>query len=201
MIPSVFYSRCLKHADRQAVARIRIAKIIAASALPMLIILAASSRPLRLWAQLPPSNPNLGPAVTPSAPPQLSQPAATTGIPPLATIPTPSVPTPALAARIFNCSCFGRAAGTHWMGRVSAAGYFAARQGATRACLSYNQSSQVPSPFTPPGGFGTAVSQAANPYLPGATEPADAAAAQGLPGVLNFSSAAQLQMCSQCTCN
>jgi hypothetical protein len=182
----------------------RIAKTIAALPLPVLILFAVivSSPRVRLWAQLPPSNPNLGPAVTPSAPPQLSQPAATIGIPPLATIPTPAAPTPSPAAREFNCSCFGRGSGTHWMGHVSASGYFAARQGATSACLSSNELKQV-LPALPPTGQigGAAVAENAGTLLPGTAQPADAAAAQVLPGELNFSSSAQLQMCSQCTCD
>ena len=74
----------------------RIGKIIAALVLPVQILFAlvTSTSPVRLWAQLPPSNPNLGPAATPSAPPQLSQPAVSIGIPPLAVIPTPRAPTP-----------------------------------------------------------------------------------------------------------
>src|SRR5438045_7792723 len=118
----------------------RIIKIVACLFLPLLIVccLITSTPPVHLWAQLPPSNPNLGPAVTPSAPPQLSQPTATTGIPPLVTIPTPLAATPTPAARAFNCSCFGPGTGTHWIGRVNASGYFAARQGATSACLSSN---------------------------------------------------------------
>jgi hypothetical protein len=184
----------------------RIIKILAALLLPVLMMLALATPPegMRLWAQLPPSNPNLGPAVTPSAPPHLSQPAATIGIPPLAAIPTPLAPAPAVASRVFNCTCFGPGSGTHWMGRVSALGYFAARQGATRACLSYNELREIPSPFTPPAqssGAGPFAQNGSSALLPGGTLPADAAAAQVPPGTLNFSTAAQLQMCSQCTCN
>ena len=182
----------------------RIAKIVAALPLPLVVVFAliASTPLMRLWAQLPPSNPNLAPAVTPSAPPQLSQPAATTGIPPLATIPTAAAPTPSPVVRVFNCSCFGRGTGTHWIGRVSASGYFAARQTATSTCLSSNELKQVPSPFIAPGQVGgAALGEAGGTFLPGSTQPADAAAAQVLPGQLNFSTAAQLQMCSQCTCN
>jgi hypothetical protein len=182
----------------------RIAKILAALSLPVLIVFAmiTSTPIIRLWAQLPPSNPNLGPAVTPSAPPQLSQPAATTGIPPLAPIPSAAAPTPSPVARVFNCSCFGRGTGTHFMGRVSASGYFAARQSATSACLSSNELKQIPSPFAAPSQVGgAALGEAGGTFLPGSTQPADAAAAQVLPGELNFSTAAQLQMCSQCTCN
>lgn len=182
----------------------RIIKIAATLPLPVVIVAAviASTPRVRLWAQLPPSNPNLGPAVTPSAPPQLSQPAATTGIPPLAIIPTAAAPTPSPSARIFNCSCFGRGTGTHFMGRVSASGYFAARQSATTACLSSNELKQIPSPLMGPSQVGgAAVALNGGTLLPGSTQPADAAAVQALPGELNFSTAAQLQMCSQCTCN
>jgi len=180
----------------------RIVKIVATLLLPVLLILALGipSKRMRLWAQLPPSNPNLGPAVTPSAPPHLSQPAATIGIPPLAAIPTPLAPAPLAAARVFNCTCFGPGSGTHWMGRVSASGYFGARQGATSACLSFNQLKQIHSPFRTPVQSSFA-QNGASALLPGGTEPPDAAAAQVLPGMLNFSTAAQLQMCSQCTCN
>ncbi|MBV8771471.1 MAG: hypothetical protein JO166_03925 [Deltaproteobacteria bacterium] len=182
----------------------RIAKAVAVLPLPVVIAFAVitSTPRVRLWAQLPPSNPNLGPAVIPTAPPQLSQPAATTGIPPLATIPTPAAPTPSPSARAFNCSCFGPGSGTHWMGRVSASGYFAARQSATTACLSSNELKQVPSPFIGPGQVGgAAVAQSGGTLLPGTTQPANAAASRVLPGELNFSTATQLQMCSQCTCN
>jgi hypothetical protein len=188
-----------------AVRGMHIAKILAALFLPVLIIFAllVSARPIRLWAQLPPSNPNLGPAVTPSAPPRLSQPAATIGIPPLATIPTPAAPAPSPAARAFNCTCFGHGSGTHWMGVVSASGYFAARQGATRACLSYNELKEIPSPYFPQtlvSGAAPGV-QSGTAILPSGTQPADAAAVQTLPGVLNFSTSTQIQMCSQCTCD
>jgi hypothetical protein len=150
------------------------------------------------WAQLPPSNPNLAPIVTPAGVPSLSQPAATTGIPTLAAIPTPAAIATAVTQRAFNCSCFGPGSGTTWMGQISATGYFAARQSATSACLSYNQRKEPASAFNYARSFAGA---ALSPTLPGATEPADAAAAQVLPGTLNFSSAAQLQGCSRCTCD
>jgi len=185
--------------------RMRILKFIAALFLPVLMILALAfpSERMRLWAQLPPANPNLAPGAAPSAVPSLSQPAATIGIPTLAVIPTPAAVATTVALRAFNCSCFGPGSGTHWIGQVSAMGYFAARQGATRACLSYNQQKQPASAFNYASSFaGAALTPSlATPSLAGATQPADAAAVQVLPGTLNFSTAAQLQMCSQCTCN
>ncbi len=188
----------------------RILKFIAALFLPVLMILALAfpSARMRLWAQLPPGNPNLAPGAAPSAVPSLSQPAATIGIPTLAVIPTPAAIATAVALRAFNCSCFGPGSGTHWMGQVSAMGYFAARQGATRACLSFNQQKQPASAYNYASSFAGA---ALTPSLAGANQPAGAAAGanqpagaaavQALPGTLNFSTAAQLQMCSQCTCN
>jgi hypothetical protein len=181
--------------------RMRILKFIAAVLLPVLLVLALACPPGRmgLWAQLPPSNPNLAPIVTPSGVPSLAQPAATIGIPTLAVIPTPVATTTAATQRAFNCSCFGSGNGTHWMGQVSATGYFAARQSATSACLSYNELKQPASPFN----YATSFSAIAvpTPPLTGANQPANAAAAQVLPGTLNFSSSAQLQECSRCTCD
>jgi hypothetical protein len=180
--------------------RMRILKFIAAFLLPVLLTLALALPPerMRLWAQSPPGNPNLAPLITPSGVPSLSQPAATIGIPTLGVIPTPAPIATAVALRAFNCSCFGPGSGTHWMGQISAAGYFAARQGATSACLSYNELKQPASPYNYASSFaGVALS----PQLAGANQPADAAAAQVAPGSLNFSTSAQLQACSRCTCN
>jgi hypothetical protein len=178
----------------------RIFKIIAALLLPVLITVALTLPPerMRSWAQLPPGNPNLAPAIVPTVVPSLAQPAATIGIPTLAVIPTPAAIATAVGLRVFNCSCFGPGSGTHWMGQLSATGYFTARQGATRACLSFNQQKQPPTAFNYANSFaGVALA----PRLAGANLPPNAAAVQPLPGTLNFSTAAQLQMCSQCTCN
>jgi hypothetical protein len=183
--------------------RMRILKLIAAVIMPVLITLAliVSHERGPVWAQLPPSNPNLGPAVVPSAPPRLSQPAATIGIPPLAPIPTPIAASPTPVARVFHCSCFGRGTGTHFVGNVNAASYFAARQSAISSCLAFNQLKEPVSPFIPPrASLGLPVTST-TAGLPGASLPADAAAVQTLPGTLNFSTAEQLQMCSQCTCD
>jgi hypothetical protein len=201
MIPTLFYKAEGAGGDADGM---RILKLIAAAIMPLLMIFALilPREWTGVWAQLPPSNPNLSPATLPSAPPRLSQPAATTGIPPLATIPPPSTPAPSPAARVFNCSCFGRGSGTHWMGRVSAAGYFAARQSAIGACLSYNELKQPVSPFRPPTALlNGPIALGSSAALPGASQPADAAAAQVLPGTLNFSTSEQLLMCSQCTCD
>jgi hypothetical protein len=164
----------------------------------MSLALALPRNRTMLWAQLPPPNPYLAPAITPSGVPSLSQPAATIGIPTLAVIPTPVATVTTTAPRVFNCSCFGPGNGTHFVGTVSATSYFAARQSATSACLSYNELKQPASPFN----YATAYSGLAlSPPVAGAYQPPDAAAAQVLPGTLNFSSSAQLQMCSRCTCN
>jgi hypothetical protein len=178
----------------------RILKFIAAILLPVLLVLALDRPPglVGLWAQLPPGNPNLAPIVTPAGVPSLSQPAATIGIPTLAVIPTPAAIATAVAQRAFNCSCFGPGSGTRWIGQVGATGYFAARQSAISACLSYNQQKQPPSAFNYANSYAGA---ALTPGLAGASQPADAAAAQVLPGTLNFSTAEQLQECSRCTCD
>jgi hypothetical protein len=177
----------------------RIFKIVAALLLPLTLTLALVFLPerTRSWAQLPPPNPNLAP-VSPFAIPSLAQPAATTGIPTLAVIPTLTAIATPVALRTFNCSCVGPGSGTTWMGQISAAGYFAARQGATSSCLSYNQRREPPSAFNYTNSYaGIALS----PALAGANLPADAASVLSLPGTLNFSTAAQLQECSRCTCD
>jgi len=184
----------------RAIKGTRILKLVGALLLPLLITLALALPRNRtmLWAQLPPPNPFLAPAITPSGVPSLSQPAATIGIPTLAVIPTPAASAATPGPRVFNCSCFGPGSGTHFVGRVSATGYFAARQGATSACLALNEIKQPASAFNyDKFAAGAAL---ATPALAGATLPVDAAALQTLPGGLN-SSTAQLQMCSTCACN
>jgi hypothetical protein len=201
----------------------RIFKFIAVLLLPVLMMLALGfpPAPMRLWAQLPPSNPNFAPVPFPSGVPSLAQPAATTGIPTLAVIPTPVAVATATALRTFNCSCFGPGSGTRWVGQVSATGYFSARQGAISACTSYAELKQPASPYNEPTSYAGLAN--APPPLPGAAQPADAAASQLLPGTLNFSlnraassavvssvaaqvqpgtiSSAALQDCSQCACD
>lgn len=165
----------------------------------MTIALALPRNREMLWAQLPPPNPYLAPAITPSGVPSLSQPAATIGIPTLAVIPTPAAVATTPGPRVFNCSCYGPGSGTNFVGRVSAASYFAARQSATSACLSYNQTREPASAYNFANSFAGAA--LATPPLAGGSLPPDAAAFTPLPGTLNFSSAAQLQRCSRCTCD
>lgn len=198
-------NRCAKLDRRrccmEAAKGTRILKLVGALLLPLLVLVALALPRNRtmLWAQLPPPNPNLAPATTPSGVPSLSQPAATIGIPTLAIIRTPVATATTTGPRVFNCSCFGPGSGTHFVGRVSATGYFAARQGAISACLSFNQTREPASAFNYASSFaGAAI---ATPAMAGANLPPDAAAAPTLPGTLNFSSSAQLRMCSQCTCN
>jgi hypothetical protein len=193
----------------------RILRLLAALLMPLMVTLAIAFPEKRtaVWAQLPPGNPYLAPTTPPSGPPQLAQPVATTGIPPLAIIPSPPAPSPSATPRAFNCSCFGPGSGTHWMGTVTSSSYFAARQSASTACVSYNQLKQPQPPNEPeayatalvapplPGAVSPAGAALVPPALPGATLPTDAAASPELSGVLNFSTAAQQQMCSQCACD
>lgn len=179
----------------------RILKLVGALLLPLMMALALALPRNRtmLWAQVSTPNPFLAPASTPSGVPSLSQPAATIGIPTLAVIPTP-VPTATTSGpRVFNCSCYGPGSGTNFVGRVSATSYFTARQGATSACLAYNETREPGSSYDFASSFAGAA--LATPALAGGGLPPDAAAFTPLPGTLNFSSSAQLQRCSRCTCN
>lgn len=149
-----------------------------------------------LWAQTA-TNPLLLPVPPPAAPTQLPAP-VTTAIAPIL-VPVPGLPTasPTPLVRAFNCSCFGRATGTHWMGEVTAPGYFNARQAAVGACLSYNMRREPQSALNTQASASTSV-----PVLPGANVPGSATQiGQSLPGALNFSTAQQLQMCSNCVCD
>ncbi len=179
-------------------------------------------------AQLPATNPLVVPALPPSPPAQLPAPVST-AIAPLP-VAVPSLPaaysTP--GARMFNCSCFGPGAPTHWMGTVTAASYLSASQSASGACVSYNKGK--------PPSYGTAGGIGAGNFfgpLPGAQQNAGAAnnfpapgvaqssgassslgsfagAAQGI-GVANsfggpstglsYSSAQQQRLCSMCVCD
>jgi hypothetical protein len=88
------------------------------------------------------------------------------------------------------------------MGQVSAAGYFAARQAAVGACLSYNERRAPQSPLQASGSSSTAAGATSVPILPGAAVAGGASAVgQRLPGALNFSSAQLLQNCSSCVCD
>jgi hypothetical protein len=150
-----------------------------------------------LWAQSA-INPLIAPVPPPAAPAQLPAPVTTAIAPILAPVPVLPTASPTPSVRAFNCSCFGRATGTHWMGEVTAPGYFAARQSAVGACLSYNERREPLSPLQNARASGAS----AVPILPGANVPGAASQiGQNLPGVLNFSTAQQLQMCSNCVCN
>ena len=180
---------------------LRALKSIAIATLAAIFVLALGwPRSLAsLWAQSA-TNPLIAPVPPPPAPAQLPAP-VTTAIAPVL-VPVPALPTasPTPSVRAFNCSCFGRATGTHWMGRVNAAGYFAARQSAVGACLSSNEEREPQSPFiatSPVSGFTTSV-----PALPGAAPPASAALmGQTLPGALDTAPSEQLEMCSNCVCD
>jgi hypothetical protein len=154
-----------------------------------------------LWAQTP-TNPLIAPVPPPAAPAQLPAPVTTAIAPILVAVPTLAVATPTPSARVFNCSCFGRATPTNWMGQVSAAGYFAARQAAVGACLSYNERRAPESPLQTSGASTTAAGATSVPILPGAAVAGGASAVgQRLPGTLNFSTTNELQNCSNCVCN
>ena len=128
----------------------RALKILAAITLPLILTLALGISHIHAiaWAQLPTPNPLVVPQAAPSAPAQLAPPVPPQGIPSLAVVPSPPVAAAATpSVRIFNCSCFGLATGTHWIGQITtASGYFGARQAATGACLSFQQQ-QAPGSF------------------------------------------------------
>jgi hypothetical protein len=150
-----------------------------------------------LWAQSA-TNSLLAPVAPPAGPAQLPAPVTTAIAPMLAPLPALPTATPTPSVRAFNCSCFGRATGTHWMGEVTADSYFGARHEAVGACLSYNERRE------PQSAFQNTRASGANsvPILPGADVPGAATqAGQRLPGTLNSSPAQQLQMCSNCFCS
>jgi hypothetical protein len=148
-----------------------------------------------LWAQTA-LNPLIAPVPPPAAPAQLPAPVTTAIAPILAPVPTLALATPTPSVRSFNCSCSGRGSGTHWMGAVSAGGYFAARQSAVGACIAYNRDREPPPPT------GTARSAVTVPVLPGAEAPGAAAQLTStLPGSLSALTSASLQNCSNCVCD
>jgi len=180
----------------------RVLKFLAAITLPMLLTLALGFPRDRIavWAQLPPVNPLVAPRILPSPPAQLQPPVPPQGVPSLAVLPSPPAPTPAAAApRVFACSCFAPGLGTHWMGKVSAPGYFSARQAATGACIAYNER-EPQSPFMPPRTAGlTSIPTLQQPGV----EPPDLAAAPttSLPGTVSITTAQAARFCAQCTCD
>jgi hypothetical protein len=189
----------------------RVLKSLALIALSLVFLLAIGipRDTVTLWAQLPPPNPLTAPRAVPSAPAQLPAPVPPQGLPSLAVVPSPATAVPTPAARVFSCSCFGPSSGTSWMGQVTAAGYFAARQSATGACAAYNTRSPQ-SPFIPPRQTTTS----ALPTLPQGFQPGNLA---GAPQIVGTESAEQLKaaglqktlpvnslglsQCEQCTCD
>jgi len=155
-----------------------------------------------LWAQLPPPNPLTAPRAVPSAPAQLAPPVPPQGLPSLAVVPSPASPAPTPSFRVFNCSCFGPATPTHWMGQVTtASGYFGARQAAVGACLSYNQNRQPQPPVIPTGPTSSALAAVSGVVANQAAVVSSRSAGQQLPGNVTFFTAQQLRACSQCTCD
>jgi hypothetical protein len=126
-----------------------------------------------LWAQT--TNPLIAPVPPPAAPSQLPAPVTTAIAPILAPVPTLALATPTPLLRV----------------------YFAARQGAVGACLTYNR---IREPLTPTQTARSATTTV--PILPGASVPGAAAQLTStLPGTLKPSTATDLQNCSNCVCD
>jgi hypothetical protein len=177
------------------------------------------SHPGSAYAQLPTPNPLVVPPPLPPPPPTLAPIAPpANAIPSLAVVPTPAAAaTPPSVARVFNCSCFGPASPTHWMGTVSAPSYFNARQAAASACLAYNDTKQPQPPLVTAAGqapIGTvggvtsvpvnSVSQlsAVTGLIANQAAVASAlSAGQTLPTTVTSFTAQQLQACSRCACD
>jgi hypothetical protein len=183
--------------------KMRIAKspwavVIAAG---MLIVVALTFHESRLMAQLPTPNPLVAPLPPPSGPPTLTAPGSALAAPSLAAVPTLLGPSPTPAARAFNCSCYGPAEGTSWMGQVSAAGYFAAKQTATTACLTYNQQKEPAlAAVAPADGVVPLVPQGfASPDV--VAVPSSVATTATLPGAASITTTAQQTACERCVCN
>jgi len=189
----------MNHSVERMARRMRWIKFGASAALATLFVLALGSRAFApLWAQVAATNPLIAPVPAPSAPAQLPAPVSTAIAPVLIAVPGLPTPSPTPVQRAFNCSCFGRGTGTHWMGQVAALSYFRARQEAIGACLTYNVNREPASPFINSG-----VAGGSNvPPLAGAAV-TGLAAEQGLllPGTINYYSAGQLELCSDCTCD
>jgi hypothetical protein len=174
-------------------------RIIKGTAIVLLVVLYALAFGGRaiapLWAQT--TNPLIAPVPPPAAPSQLPAPVTTAIAPILAPVPTLALATPTPSVRVFNCSCSGRGVGTNWMGLVTAGGYFAARQAAVGACLTYNRTREPLPPTQTAHSATTTV-----PILPGASVPGAAAQLTStLPGTLKPSTATDLQNCSDCVCD
>lgn len=153
-------------------------------------------------AQLPPPNPLVAPLAAPSGPAQLPAPVQTNIAPVLIAVPSPPAASPTPVSRVFNCSCFGPASGTHWMGQVSSTGYFAARQTATGACLTYNEQKQPAPPVLGENGVASLAAQSPSVSLPPGFNPVNqAGTVQPLPNEVNLSTGTQTQLCSNCVCD
>ncbi len=153
-------------------------------------------------AQLPPANPLVAPLPTPSGPAQLPAPVQTNIAPVLVAVPSPPAASPTPVSRTFNCSCFGPASGTHWIGQVSSTGYFAARQTATGACLAYNEQKQPAPPVLGENGVASLAAQSPSvPLPPGFSAVNQAGTVTQLPNTVNLSTSGQTQLCSNCVCD
>lgn len=153
-------------------------------------------------AQLPPPNPLVAPLPAPSGPAQLPAPVQTNVAPVLIAVPSPPAASPTPVSRVFNCSCFGPASGTHWVGQVSSTGYFAARQTATGACLAYNEQKEPAPPVIGVNGSASLAQQSPSVSLPSGFEPVNRAGTiPAIPNSVDLSVANQTQLCSNCVCN
>jgi len=183
--------------------RMRALKFLAVVALPLVFVLGIGlPRDLAvLWGQLPPPNPLTAARPLPSAPAQLAPPVPVQGLPSLAVVPSPASPAPTPSFRVFDCSCFGPASPTHWMGRVTAPGYFGARQAAVGACLSYNQNRQPQPPVVPTQPPSSALAGVSGIVANQAAVVSSRSAGVQLPGSVTLFTPQQLRACSQCTCD
>jgi hypothetical protein len=169
----------------------------------------------KVFAQLPTPNPFVVPPLPPSAPPPLRPIVPLPGVPSLAAVPTPAAnQIPISAARIFDCSCFGPANPTHWMGRVSAPSYFSAQQAAVSACLAYNENKEPQPPMVSAGqaqaaipgepagiGNGSQLGAASGLVANQAAIASVSRAGQQLPHTVTLPGPQQLQACSRCACD
>lgn len=175
--------------------------IVLGLALCIVIVGIFESR-MEVRAQLPPSNPLVAPLPSPSGPAQLPAPVQTNIAPALIAVPSPPAASPTPVSRVFNCSCFGPASGTHWVGQVSSTGYFAARQTATGACLTYNEQKQPAPPAVTGNGAATLAEQSPSVSLPPGFNPVNQAGTVAtLPNTVDLSVGEQTQLCSNCVCN
>jgi hypothetical protein len=177
---------------------IRIVKLVAATTIAAGFIIALCWEPMHsnVWAQLPAPNPLLAPVAPPSAPAQLPAPVTVEAAPSLAALPTPAPATPTPSEQTFNCSCFGPATGTAWMGSILSTSYFNAQLTAQGDCIAYNERTPE-QPAIP-----SLSSQSSLPALPPSALPADAANQQGeslpSPSITRQTAATA---CERCACS